>query len=198
MIMLSEMSPYADEKLAWAILLHDIGKPKTRTVNEKGIHNYNHERVGAEMVEEILQRLRFPNDFIKTVRRLVANHMRIRVAPKMKTAKLKRLLRDPEIYRLLELNRLDCKSSNRNDYLTAYEYCIQHLALFIQEGSLSPRRLITGSDLINIGHKPGPEFKQALEAVEDAQLAGKIKTHLEALDYVVKWWKRNVEEKDCG
>lgn len=61
----------------WAALLHDIGKPEARSA-EPAKHGYtfhSHERSGAEMAERILRGLRYPNDVIEQVTRLVANHM---------------------------------------------------------------------------------------------------------------------------
>lgn len=58
-------------------LLHDIGKIKCKTIDEKGnAHFYEHEKYSAEMVEEILRRMKYSNDFIKHVTTLVLNHMR--------------------------------------------------------------------------------------------------------------------------
>ena len=66
-----------DLHLRMAALLHDIGKIETRTVDDNGnIHFYKHELVSAEMCDTILKRLKYSNDFIKTVQILVKNHMR--------------------------------------------------------------------------------------------------------------------------
>ena len=66
-----------DLHLRMAALLHDIGKINTRTVDDNGnVHFYKHELVSAEMCDTILRRLKYSNDFIKTVQILVKNHMR--------------------------------------------------------------------------------------------------------------------------
>src|SRR5262249_44306191 len=60
-----------------AMLFHDIGKPVTRTVDADGeVHFYEHEKVGAEITQEVLTRLRYPNDVVDEVVTLVALHMR--------------------------------------------------------------------------------------------------------------------------
>ena len=64
--------------LRWATLLHDIGKPPTKQIDANGeIHFYEHNRVGAEMARNILQRLRFGNLQVEQVGLMVQNHLRI-------------------------------------------------------------------------------------------------------------------------
>lgn len=66
----------ADLTTVLALLLHDIGKIKTKTIKDGKIHFYDHEFVGAGMVEPILRNLKFDNDTINEVKFLVKNHMR--------------------------------------------------------------------------------------------------------------------------
>lgn len=66
-----------DISVRLALLLHDIGKIKTRTVGNDGrVHFYEHEFAGSEMVVDILKRLKYDNKTIDTVQFLVKNHMR--------------------------------------------------------------------------------------------------------------------------
>src|SRR5256712_6418009 len=60
----------------WSALLHDIAKPRTRSVEENKIHFFGHEDVGAYMTRDILKRLHFDRDFIENVSRIVRLHMR--------------------------------------------------------------------------------------------------------------------------
>ena len=60
-----------------AALLHDIGKPHVKSVDDKGrVHFYGHELAGADIAEIILRRLKYSNDFISEVKFLIENHMR--------------------------------------------------------------------------------------------------------------------------
>lgn len=66
-----------DVGLTITALLHDIGKPFTRSVGSDGTpHYYEHEIVGADMARDILQRLKYPNEIIDRAARLIRNHMR--------------------------------------------------------------------------------------------------------------------------
>ncbi|MFM2295247.1 MAG: hypothetical protein RLZZ350_1660, partial [Verrucomicrobiota bacterium] len=75
-LMLAQLPADAPSSLAWAVLLHDIAKPVTQTRDEATgkIHFYEHEKIGAVMAEEILTRLRFPNQFIEEVVTCVKFH----------------------------------------------------------------------------------------------------------------------------
>lgn len=59
-------------------LFHDIGKEATKEVINKEIHFYNHEKVGAEMAEKILKRLKYPNEIVNAVVLGVRNHMKLK------------------------------------------------------------------------------------------------------------------------
>src|SRR4029453_7819164 len=60
-----------------AALLHDIGKPKTRSVGPGGVSFHHHEVVGARMAEERLRALHYPNEVVEDVARLVYLHLRV-------------------------------------------------------------------------------------------------------------------------
>ncbi|MGH9021873.1 MAG: CCA tRNA nucleotidyltransferase [Acidimicrobiia bacterium] len=59
-----------------AALLHDVGKPKTRSIGPTGVSFHHHDAVGARMADERLRALRFPRETIETVTALVALHLR--------------------------------------------------------------------------------------------------------------------------
>lgn len=66
---------FAEDSVKLAALFHDIGKPRKRTEDEKGIHFYGHDIEGAKMTEEIMKRLKFPNAEIDRTSKLVRWHM---------------------------------------------------------------------------------------------------------------------------
>jgi poly(A) polymerase len=170
--------------LAWGVLLHDVGKPPTFTspAGPNGRIRFDrHVEVGTEMAEEICRRLRFSNEDTEQIAALVANHLRFKDAPQMKPATLKRFVRLDRFNEHLELHRLDCLSSHRN--LDNYDFVRNFLAETPPE-EVRPPRLLTGDDLKELGFVPGPRFKEILQAIEDAQLNGKIRTRKDAFRLV--------------
>jgi putative nucleotidyltransferase with HDIG domain len=164
--------------LAMGVLLHDVGKPRTFRVAER-IRFDGHVEVGVEITRKIMTRLRFSNEEIERVEALVANHMKFAHVHQMKESTLKRMFRLQEFDEHLELHRLDCESSHR--MLQNYEYAKAKREELGKE-QIAPPRLLTGRDLIAAGYEPGPEFGRILDAVEDAQLEGRVRTREEALE----------------
>jgi tRNA nucleotidyltransferase/poly(A) polymerase len=177
LIMLEGLPRGVSPTLALGVLLHDVGKPPTFRIADR-IRFDGHVEAGVELARAIMGRLRFSSDEIWQVEALVANHMKFKDAPRMKESTLKRFLRLPAFDEHLELHRLDCESSH--GMLDNYAYVRERREEFGQE-QIRPPRLITGDDLIAAGYAPGPEFGRILNALEDAQLEGRIKTKDEAL-----------------
>jgi poly(A) polymerase len=179
-LMLESLPAGCSLTLAWGVLLHDVGKPPTFAPPdgpEGRIRFDGHVEVGTRMAEEICRRLRFSNEDTEQICALVANHLRFKDAPQMRLGKLKRFVRLPKFEEHLELHRLDCISSHRN--LENYEFVRRFIAETPPE-QVRPPRLITGDDLLSLGLRPGPRFREILQAVEDAQLEGKLTDRLTA------------------
>jgi poly(A) polymerase len=181
LMLLEGLPANCPKTLALGVLLHDVGKPPTFRIAPDRIRFDSHAEVGTRMAEEICRRFRLSNDETEQVCSLVANHMRFGDVKKMKKATLKRFLRLPKFEEHLELHRLDCLSSHRD--LSLYEFAKESLYNTPPE-QIRPKPLINGDDLIQAGYKPGPQFKDLLTAVEDAQLDGVITTKEEALSLV--------------
>jgi poly(A) polymerase len=170
--------------LALGVLLHDVGKPRTFVVRER-IRFDNHVEVGAKMAEEICKKLRLSLRDTERVVELVRHHLRFKDFPRMKRSTQIRFLRMDGFKEHLELHRLDCLASHGK--LENYQLARQMLGE-IPEQEIRPSRLLTGIDLIRDGYTPGPVFKQILQAVEDAQLEGEIRTQEDALRLVHQWF----------
>lgn len=183
-LMIEKLLAGASPTLAWGVLLHDVGKPATfKSAEETGdrIRFDGHVDVGVRMAEAITRRLRFSNEDTEQIVALVANHMRFKDVEQMRASTLKRFIRLPRFEEHLELHRLDCLSSHRR--LESYRLVTRVLADTPME-KIRPARLLTGGDLMEMGYEPGPLFREILNAVEDAQLDGELKTKEEALEYV--------------
>ena len=158
--------------LALSALLHDIGKPRTSKTDPDGrIRFFGHEGVGARMAEEILRRLRFPNDEINAITACIANHMAFKDAPNMRVSTLKRLLARPTFLEELELHRIDCSSCHGQ--LDIHAFLTAKMTEFSQE-EIKPKPLLTGNDLQQLGIKPGPSMGKVLHQLMDEQLEGKF------------------------
>ncbi len=80
--------------LRLGLLFHDVGKPVTRTEDERGVHFYGHQCVGAVMAQKALRRLRFPGDTVQAVTKLVDLHMRLgEYRPEWSEGAVRRLIR---------------------------------------------------------------------------------------------------------
>jgi poly(A) polymerase len=181
-LLLLENLPYpCPPTLAWGALLHDVGKPATFRVAPDRIRFDNHVDVGVKIAEEICKRLRFSNHDAAQVLALVDNHMRFSHATRMNQSTLKKFLRMPAFDEHLALHRADSLASH--GHLSTYEFVRQKLAEIPPE-KIRPVALVTGDDLIAAGYVPGPKFREILEAVEDAQLEGRLSSHEAALDFV--------------
>ncbi|HVM59520.1 MAG TPA: CCA tRNA nucleotidyltransferase [Verrucomicrobiae bacterium] len=166
--------------LAWAVLLHDVGKPATFERAPDRIRFNDHDKIGAEMTESILRRLRFPNDQIEKIALCVREHMRFQFVKEMRPAKLKRILARETFPDELELHRIDCASSHRN--MENYEF-LKAKAAELPPEVIKPEPLLTGHDLLALGLTPGPMVGQILREVEELQLEERLKSREEALAF---------------
>ena len=181
-IMLSLLPNDVSLPLVLSVLFHDIGKPPTSQIDETGRIRFNgHDKIGAEMTEELMQRLRFSRAEIDATVEAVRQHMVFKDVPNMRTAKLKRFMARPNFSDELELHRVDCKSSHGQ--LDNYDFLKQKAEEFANEPIIPPP-LVRGDDLIALGMKPGPRFGEILEAVETQQLEGTLHDREEALSWV--------------
>ena len=181
-IMLELLPPQASLPLVFSVLFHDIGKPPTFSVDETGRIRFNgHDRVGAEMTEVVMQRLRFSRAEIEATVEMVRQHMVFKDVPNMRTAKLKRFMARPTFVDEMELHRVDCASSH--GMLDNYEFLQAKREEFANEPIIPPP-LVRGDDLKALGLKPGPRFGEILEAVETRQLEGGFRDREDALEWV--------------
>jgi poly(A) polymerase len=181
-IMLELLPDDASLPLVFSVLFHDIGKPATSVVDEAGRIRFNgHDRLGAEMTEAVMERLRFSRAEIDATVEAVRQHMVFKDVPNMRVAKLKRFMARPTFADELELHRVDCASSH--GMMDNYEFLLKKKEEFANEPIIPPP-LLTGDDLIAMGMKPGPQFGEILEAVETRQLEGALTNREEALEWV--------------
>ena len=161
----------ADKVLRLAMLFHDIGKPDAMTVDREGItHFHGHAQISADMARDIMQRLKFDNDTMNRVCRLVLYHDHCNgVVPDMRIVRRAVNKIGEDIFpMLLEVVRADIKA--QSDYFRSekLENADKWQQLFEQiqteKQCISLKTLaVTGSDLIAVGWEPGREMGEVLQ-----------------------------------
>ncbi len=190
-LMLEKLPPDSNELLPWAVLLHDIAKPVTaeRDAKTGAIHFYGHEKIGAEMARDILNRLRFPKKQIDEIVACVLHHMQFKDVKQMRKATLRRLLLRETFPLELELHKLDCLGSHGS--LEFYDFLREQAAELQRKPEIKPP-LLTGKDLIALGMKPGPAMGKLLDEIREKQLADELKNSRQA-----KAWVKRMLLKFC-
>jgi poly(A) polymerase len=148
----------------WSALLHDIAKPRTRTVEDGKVHFFGHEDVGAYMARDILKRLHFDRDFIESVSKIVRLHMRVNAYTADWTdGAVRRLMLESgdDLPDLLDLSRADI-TSYRADKVTRAAARVAELAERSQRLKEEAERVplkspLDGNELMEMfGRGPGP------------------------------------------
>ncbi len=183
--------------LRLALVLHDVGKPSTRTVAPDGrIHFFGHAERGVEIVEPALRRLRMSGDEIELVKTVIAHHLRpILLAQNGIT--------DRAVYRFFR------DTGDAGVDVALHAWCDQQAtygdgmppnvdaALQAVIGRLldryyhahatvvAPPPLLNGRDVMDALHlPPGPRVGEILEALREAQATGQVRSRAEALDFL--------------
>ena len=184
-LMLSHLPADAGTTLIWSVLMHDIAKPATFTLEGEGrIRFLGHEKVGATMALEIMNRLRFPKAESAVVKTCVRHHMQLKDAQQMRPATLRKLFLRPTFPVELALHRLDSLASSGK--LGNFEFLEAKLGEFRDQPELQ-KPLVDGADLIALGQAPGPGLGELLGDIRTRQLAGELTTREQALA-----WARDV------
>jgi poly(A) polymerase len=178
-----------------AALLHDIGKPVTKSIEEDGRMRFlGHSKDGAQMAKSLMTRLRFSGKEIKTAERIIVQHMRpTQLSNNWEMPTHRAIYR---YYRDTEDDAFDILLLSLADHLAArgplldkehWSYHIQLIKYVMLKHSqeqdvVKPPKLIDGNDLIEMGIEPGPEMGMILEKVREAQAAGEIHSKDEAIN----------------
>ncbi|QPP07666.1 CCA tRNA nucleotidyltransferase [Streptomyces bathyalis] len=187
-----------DLTLRLAALLHDIGKPRTRRFEPDGrVSFHHHEVVGAKMTKKRLVALKYPNDTVKDVSRLVELHLRFHGygTGEWTDSAVRRYVRDagPLLSRLHKLTRSDCTTRNKRKagaLSRAYDGLEQRIKeLQAQEELDSIRPDLDGNEIMSIlGVKPGPVVGKAYKHLLELRLEHGPMEHDEAVSALKEWW----------
>lgn len=190
------------ELLFLAALYHDVGKPLTSSQPENGrIRFFDHENIGAEIIEQRARELRMSNDEISYLSIVVKNHMRI-----LWLQQTGRLISRRAVYRFFrDTNQagVDVCLLSLADSLATYgpelpsAFWADQLAIIRRlleawwekpAQEVEPPMLVKGGELIDeLNIPPGPVIGKLLEVIREAQATGQVSTRKQALDLARNW-----------
>ncbi|MFE7466230.1 CCA tRNA nucleotidyltransferase [Streptomyces sp. NPDC057499] len=187
-----------DLTLRLAALLHDIGKPRTRRFEKDGrVSFHHHEVVGAKMVKKRMTALKYSNDMVKDVSKLVELHLRFHGYGdgEWTDSAVRRYVRDagPLLERLHKLTRSDCTTRNRRKAAAlsrTYDGLEERIAQLQEQEELDAIRPdLNGNEIMKtLGVGPGPVIGKAYAFLLELRLEHGPMGHDEAVEKLKEWW----------
>ncbi|WNI23682.1 CCA tRNA nucleotidyltransferase [Streptomyces sp. ITFR-16] len=188
-----------DLVLRLAALLHDIGKPRTRRFEKDGrVSFHHHEVVGAKMVKKRMTELKYSNDMVKDVAKLVELHLRFHGYGdgEWTDSAVRRYVRDagPLLERLHKLTRSDCTTRNKRKAAAlsrTYDALEERIAQLKDQEELDAIRPdLDGNAIMKIlGVGPGPVIGKAYAFLLELRLENGPMEHDAAVGELRKWWE---------
>ncbi|MBI3742294.1 MAG: HD domain-containing protein [Chloroflexi bacterium] len=179
--------------LRLSALLHDVGKPATRTIGDAGqIHFYAHDTRGAEIVETILRRMKFSNAEIEIVTQTVRHHLR----PLLLSENAFTNRAAYRFFRAAEGVGIDVCALSLADQrgkrsvidpvadaeIRATLSQLLDRYYRAQDAVIAPPQLVNGRELMEeLKLAAGPQIGKLLEVIREAQAAGEVKSRADAL-----------------
>lgn len=177
--------PDADLSLRWATLLHDVGKSRTKSFEADGrhYHFYGHDKLGAELAEALLKRLRTPSDLWARSTGLIRYHM-LPLPKNDREARRfvhRRRALLPDLLKLMIADReaaqgpLSSEASRR-----AYRLALARVLEIMNEAP-PPAPLLSGHEVMRLlGLPPGPNIGEGVRFVNEAEAVGDVCSKAEA------------------
>ncbi|MCC3266113.1 CCA tRNA nucleotidyltransferase [Arthrobacter gengyunqii] len=198
--------PGPDFVLRFAALMHDVGKPATRRFEPNGSVSFlHHDAVGSKLTAKRMKALRFDNDTIKAVSRLVELHMRFYGYGDAgwTDSAVRRYVNDagPLLQRLHRLTRSDVTTRNRRKaerLAFAYDDLEARItALAEQEELAAIRPDLDGQQIMALlGIRPGPVVGRAYRFLLEERMEKGPSTEAEAADMLHSWWASQPENPE--
>ncbi len=178
--------------LGYGALFHDLGKPATKSIDERGeVHFYDHPQHSSHLAHGIMRRLKFPNRLRDEIILLVENHMRILTlsAGKPRDKALRRLINAMgegiRLLLLLGLAETEAKGGGGEGEKKRFmDLCRRIWDLYQEEDLIDPLPLLRGEDLLQLGYSSGPRLGEILKEVKKRQIGGELKDREAALKFV--------------
>ena len=183
-----------DPVMRLAALFHDIAKPKTLTIDQGVGHFYGHAKLGGEMTNSIMKRLKFDNETRETAVEIVSLHCN--QITNSETA-IKRFMSKHScdiLFKVIELKKADERAKHpsclqRIDELEKIEQTARDI---IEKNECFSLKSLTinGKDLIAIGYKPGKELGECLSHLLDSVISGDLANERDALIFAAQQFKK--------
>ncbi|MFE1951874.1 CCA tRNA nucleotidyltransferase [Streptomyces sp. NPDC059524] len=193
-----------DLTLRLAALLHDIGKPRTRRFEKDGrVSFHHHEVVGAKMTKKRMTALKYSNELVKDVSRLVELHLRFHGygTGEWTDSAVRRYVRDagPLLTRLHQLTRSDCTTRNKrkaNALSRAYDGLEERISRLQEQEELdSIRPDLDGNQIMEIlDVRPGPVIGQAYKFLLELRLENGPMEYDAAVEALKEWWAERPQD----
>lgn len=184
---LASLPKDAPLELIWGVLLHDIGKPQTFSVEER-IRFDGHASLSAKIADDVLTRLRFPRKSRESIVWAVEHHMSLLhllepdVSPKTRDL----WYGNPSFPLLLEIHRADALGTTPADLSIYEQLTVAHVQWHKQEAA-KPAWVLTGKDIMReLALAPSAEVGELLEAAQDAQRNGEFATYEEGIAWLTR------------
>ena len=191
--------------LRLTMLFHDIGKAKTKSVDENGVgHFYNHEKYSCEIAGIVLKRLKYDNELIEKVKLLVLLHSQ---SAKMSTKKVKQFLRkygEEALRDFIKVKEADLKALNPDLYDSRHKEYIETINILddimLNKECFSIKDLaVNGDDIIELGYKRGKEIGILLNNMLELVIENpEINTKERLLSYIKDVTKKIKWNKYCA
>lgn len=195
--------------LRWAAIFHDIGKPYTRFEDDKEVHFWQHEYLGAEMVEGVARRYRMSNRLRRSIKGLVALHQRVgdivsrKYDPPVSENALRRLIRDCdergcEIEDLIDLFAADCTSARKHILKRhgAHSKLLKEALEAIREKDARPKlpKGIGNVIMDRFNLEPGAKVGEVKAKLDKLLLEGVIKSDMTP-EQIIEFWVKYSQPK---
>lgn len=172
-----------DIRLAFAVLLHDVGKPATAKLIDGRIRFHYHAERGAEIAAHIMSRLRMSSGDTDAICHIVRGHSRFTSVSGMKLSTLRKLIGAPTFALELELHRLDRLASTGDT--STYEFLVETEGRLRSEPVLPPP-WITGRDIMALGVPEGRTVGSWRDRAYDLQLEGTCRDRAALLEWLTR------------
>ncbi|MDM5271894.1 HD domain-containing protein [Sulfurovum sp. zt1-1] len=191
----AEMDKEQKLKFLFAILCHDLGKATTTTFDDDGrIRSIGHEEAGVELTRSLMYRLSNAHDFIESLMPLVVHHLKPTQLYKANASNkaIRRLATRVNIEELVVIAKADFLGRTTTEAMSGEYKAGEWLLERARELKVECKpldNLIKGRDLITLGLKPSPQFKEILDEVYELQLADQLTTKEQVMQYVYEKYK---------